>query len=91
MAGPAKTPEPRTTPPLPARLLALAPIAYVGTALWALAAVVLGIAHYGFDKTQPIWMWTCAAGACLGIIGILIMRWQRSAADRGSRSAQKMD
>lgn len=69
----------------------MAPIVYGGTGLWALAAVVLGIAHYGFGKTPPIWLWTAISGAALGIVGALVMVWQRKAVRRGSRGAQKMD
>ncbi|WP_285508146.1 DUF2530 domain-containing protein [Actinokineospora sp. NBRC 105648] len=89
MAGSEDTARP--TPPLPARLLALAPIVYVGTGVWALAAVVLLIARYGFDSTPPIWLWTALAGAGLGVVGAGIMGWQRRASARGSRAAQRVD
>jgi len=77
-------------PPLPPRLVALAPIVYVGTALWFLALAVLAVGHYALDVFPPIWMWTALAGSGLSVIGILIMLWQRSAARRGARGAQKI-
>lgn len=85
--------EPRKTPPppLPPRLLALAPIVYVGTTLWFVASAVLAVGHYGFDVFPPIWLWTGLAGSLLGCIGVPIMLWQRSASRRGARGAQKVD
>ncbi|MCT2582712.1 DUF2530 domain-containing protein [Actinophytocola sp. S1-96] len=77
-------------PPLPPRLLALAPIVYVGTTLWFLALAVLAVGHYAFDVFPPIWMWTALAGSVLGLIGIPIMLWQRNASRRGARGAQKI-
>lgn len=94
MAGPAEehTQTPlRPPPPLPRRLLALGPIVHVGTGIWSLAAVLLAIAHYGFDRTPPIWLWTALAGTALGIVGIGIMAWQRHAAGKGAKGAQRID
>lgn len=72
-------------PPLPARLTDPVPAIVVGTALWALAfaAVLL------FARDETTLLWTCASGAGLGVIGYGIFRWQRSAARRGSRTAQQ--
>ncbi|MGQ0837002.1 DUF2530 domain-containing protein [Actinokineospora sp.] len=94
MAGPAEE-QPkkslRPTPPLPQRLLALGPLVYVVTGAWIVVAVVLLIARYGFDKTPPIWLWTALSGVALGIVGGLIMGWQRRASNRGDRGAQKIN
>ncbi|CRK61316.1 hypothetical protein [Alloactinosynnema sp. L-07] len=76
----------RPPPPLPARLLALAPIVYVGTGVWVLAGVVLLVA----DTIPRVWLWTSVSGATLGILGILLILWQRRAARRGSKGAQKV-
>ncbi|MFE2750846.1 DUF2530 domain-containing protein [Actinosynnema sp. NPDC059335] len=70
-------------PPLPPRLTDPVPVVVVGTALWFLAAV--GVALFG---DAPLVAWTCVAGGVLGIIGYGIFAWQRSAARRGSRTAQ---
>ena len=78
-------------PPLPSRLLALAPIVYVGTAAWLVGFVLLALGHYVFDLVAPIWMWTALAGFALGLVGVPIMIWQRHAARRGSRGAQRID
>ncbi|RLK59683.1 DUF2530 domain-containing protein [Actinokineospora cianjurensis] len=76
----------RPTPPLPPRLLALAPIVYVGTSTWFAAALVLFLLG-----TPSIWTWTALSGGGLGIIGALIMLWQQQARRRGSKAAQKLD
>lgn len=96
MSEPAEDHAPRETqtspaqpPPLPDRLLALPPIVYVGTALWAVAVCALLIARYVFDALPPIWLWTAMAGTFLGMIGMPIMAWQRRAARRGARGAQQ--
>jgi hypothetical protein len=77
-------------PPLPPRLLALAPLVYVMTALWLLGFVVLAVGHYVFDVFPPIWMWTALAGFALGLIGVPVMIWQRNASRRGAKGAQKI-
>jgi hypothetical protein len=81
----------RPPPPLPPRLLALAPIVHVGTGIWLVAALALAIAHYGFNAVPAVWLWTSVAGAGLGILGAGVIAWQRHAAARGSRVAQKVD
>ncbi|HTI21799.1 MAG TPA: DUF2530 domain-containing protein [Kutzneria sp.] len=37
----------------------------------------------------PLWTWSCLAGFGLGFVGYGVFRWQRSAARRGSRTAQE--
>jgi Protein of unknown function (DUF2530) len=75
--------------PLPDRLLALPPLIYAGTALWFVALCVLLVLRYGFDLGPPIWLWTAIAGTALGIVGLPIMWWQRTASRRGTRGAQR--
>ncbi|HEV2778184.1 MAG TPA: DUF2530 domain-containing protein [Actinophytocola sp.] len=74
--------------PLPARLLALPPLIYAGTLLWLLATCTLLTLRYLFDIGPPIWLWTALAGTTLGLIGLPIMWWQRTASRRGTRGAQ---
>lgn len=60
------------------------PILAIGTVCWFVACCVLLLTgHHG------VWMWSCVAGWVLGLIGFLIVWWQRSASRRGSRSAQR--
>lgn len=77
-------------PPLPARLVSLPPFIYASTALWFVCSCVLLILRYVFDLGPPIWLWTALAGTTLGLIGMFIMWWQRTAARRGTRGAQRM-
>ncbi len=60
------------------------PAIVVGTALWLVA--LAGVLVFGDDT---ILVWTCLSGGLLGIIGYGIFKWQRSAARRGSRTAQR--
>ena len=76
-------------PPLPARLQAVPPLIYAGTAVWFLVFAVLLVLRYGYDVGRPIWLWTALAGWILGLIGVPIMWWQRTASRRGSRGAQR--
>ncbi len=61
------------------------PAIVAGTALWLLALV--GVLLFGRDDT--VLVWTCLTGGLLGIIGYGVFAWQRSAARRGSRTAQQ--
>lgn len=82
--------SPPPPPPLPARLLALPPLVYIGTTAWLVLFGVLAVLRYGFGLGRPIWMWTALAGVALGVVGSLIMWWQRTANRRGNRGAQRM-
>ena len=79
----------KSPPPLPARLLALPPLVYVGEAAWVVAVCVLAVGHYAFDVFPPIWLWTALAGTGLGLLGFVVMAWQRRASRRGARGAQR--
>lgn len=80
----------RTPPPLPARWVDMRPVLGVGTGLWFVAWCALLVARYGYHEVTGIWLTTCLAGWILGLIGTAIMYWQRSAARRGSRTAQRL-
>ncbi|MFD0206358.1 MULTISPECIES: DUF2530 domain-containing protein [Saccharothrix] len=71
-------------PPLPPKLADPVPAIAVGTALWWLALAGALVFGDGFGVVA----WTCLSGGVLGIIGYGIFTWQRSAARRGSRTAQ---
>ena len=60
------------------------PAIVAGTALWVLA--LAGVLLFGRD--QAVLLWTCLSGGLLGFIGYGVFAWQRSAARRGSRTAQ---
>lgn len=87
---PAETAKSLAPPPaLPARLADPTPVVYIGIIGWFAAFCGLLVARYVFDVGPPIWLWTALAGTALGIIGFLIMRWQRAASRRGYRGAQR--
>jgi len=74
----------RHTPELPKRLTDLTPVVIVGMAIWVVALAVL------FFTTSGVWVQTALAGIGLGFIGLGIIGWQRAAARRGSKSAQRL-
>ncbi|SFB62242.1 Protein of unknown function [Amycolatopsis marina] len=74
----------RPPPELPKSLLDLWPVVVTGTALWFVAFVALLV-----TGITGLWLWTTLAGGALGLLGLAVMRWQRSAAQRGSRGAQR--
>ena len=71
-------------PALPARFNRMTAVLAVGSVLWAVAAVVVAV-------TRPLDLvfLTCVVGAGLGGVGYTIFAWQRAAARRGSRGAQR--
>lgn len=77
-------------PPLPARWVDMRPVLAICTALWFVAFCVLLVARYGGHVVTGVWLPTCLAGWILGFVGTAIMYWQRAAARRGSRSAQRV-
>lgn len=70
-------------PSLPAALLDPRPVIGIGALLWALAAIA-AFTVPALDSWRPI----TVAGLGVGLLGVSIFLWQRSAARRGSRGAQ---
>ena len=62
--------------------------ALVGSVLWFLGSAALFVAYLAGWRTLDELFWTTIAGWVLGLLGYSLFRWQRSAARRGSRSAQ---
>jgi Protein of unknown function (DUF2530) len=48
-------------------------VVQVGTALWAVALVVL---LFLGDRVDRVWTWTCVAAIVLALLGVGLMRWQ---------------
>ena len=61
----------------------------VGSLLWLAGAVALLVAALVGARPLDIWFTTCLAGVVVGGIGWGIYSWQRAAARRGSRTAQR--
>jgi hypothetical protein len=84
--------DPRTPtgpPPLPPVRSGIAYIVVPATVLWFVAFIVL---LFFTDELRAhdamLWLWTCLAGWILGLMGLSVYGWQRSAARRGHRGAQ---
>jgi hypothetical protein len=88
--GTAGTGELRAPPLLPRPLVDVRPLAAGGTAAWFLAFCGLAVARWGMHEPPTEWLWVCLSGVVLGLIGLGIATWQRSAATRSSRGAQRM-
>ncbi|MGY1842388.1 DUF2530 domain-containing protein [Modestobacter sp. SYSU DS0875] len=48
-------------------------VVLIGTALWAVALVVLLLLG---DRVDRVWTWTCVAAIVLAGLGLALMRWQ---------------
>jgi Protein of unknown function (DUF2530) len=48
-------------------------VVLAGTALWAVALVVLLLLG---DRVDPMWTWTCVAAIALAALGLWVMRLQ---------------
>ncbi|MCB0923703.1 MAG: DUF2530 domain-containing protein [Mycobacterium sp.] len=70
-------------PDLPAALTDPRPVIVTGAGLWALATLLAFVvpALHG-------WRPVTVAGLGVGVLGVSIFLWQRSAARRGARGAQ---
>jgi hypothetical protein len=82
--------EPPAPPPLPRALVNIRPLIIGGTTAWLLAFAALAVARWGLREPATGWLWVCLCGVALGLIGLGIATWQRSAASRNSRGAQRV-
>ena len=73
-----------TPPPLPALLLDPWPVIAAGALAWLIAAVA-AFAIPALITWRPMTL----AGLGVGVLGTSIFLWQRAAARRGARGAQK--
>jgi hypothetical protein len=81
---PATGPAARKQAPPPLQV-DTARVVLAGTALWAVALVVLLVLG---DRIDRVWTWTCVAGIVLALVGLGIMRWQ---GHLGRRDPQQPD
>ncbi|MGV0993676.1 MAG: DUF2530 domain-containing protein [Mycobacterium sp.] len=77
------TPDQVAPPPLPAALLDPRPVILGGAVLWALAALA-AFTVPALHSWRPVTL----AGLGVGVVGLSIFLWQRSAVRRGARGAQ---
>jgi hypothetical protein len=76
-------------PPPPPRLTDVTTVVAVGTGIWFLAWLGLLVAHLLAGRPLDIWFGATLCGWGLGLLGYTVFRWQRRAARRGSRGAQR--
>ena len=50
----------------------------IGTILFAVAAVVIALVPSWRGAADGRWLWTAIIGAALGLLGQLVMRWQKA-------------
>lgn len=50
----------------------------IGTSLFAIAAVVIALVPEWREQSDGLWLWTAIAGAGLGLLGQVVMRWQKA-------------
>ncbi len=67
----------------------MATVVGVGSSLWGVGAAALLVAWLVTGRPLGVGFATCVAGAVLGGIGWGVFRWQRAAARRGARGAQR--
>ncbi|MGZ4505846.1 MAG: DUF2530 domain-containing protein [Blastococcus sp.] len=56
-------------------------VVLIGTALWAVALVVL---LFLGDRVDRVWTWTCVAAIGLAFLGLFVMRLQGQLGRRGA-------
>jgi hypothetical protein len=59
-------------------------VVLAGTALWAIALVVLIVLG---DRVDRMWTWTCVAAIGLAVLGLVVMRLQGQLPRRGRGDA----
>ena len=82
--GPSASADTPTPPPLPAGLLEPWRVIAIGAAAW-LVIMVLAFSVPAMETWRPV----SVAGLGTGVLGTSIFLWQRRAAQRGARGAQK--
>ncbi len=59
------------------------------TAVWAVALVILLILRDQLPPDERWWIWTCAAGVCMGLFGLwYVPRFKRVRARKAQRRAE---
>lgn len=76
----------RKVPRLPQQLVDPRPIVLLGTLMWLAGTAYFALLGWSAGNLGTPF-WTCLVGSALGGVGYIIFRWQRSAANRGSRGS----
>lgn len=71
-------------PRIPPRLTDPRPVLAVGSALWAIATIVVWASGERWESARPV----CLMGLAVGLLGTVIYLVQRRGARRGDKGAQ---
>jgi Protein of unknown function (DUF2530) len=64
-------------------------VTVVGTALWAVALVILLILRDQLPEDGRWWIWTCVAGVCMGLFALwYVPRFKRARARKARQRAE---
>lgn len=64
-------------------------VTVIGTAVWAVALVILLILRDQLPADQRWWIWTCVAGVCMGLFALwYVPRFKRS---RARKARQRVE
>ncbi|MGN2641787.1 DUF2530 domain-containing protein [Nocardia takedensis] len=74
----------RAVPQIPPSLTDPRPVLALGSALWAIATVVVWLSGERWESARPI----CLMGLAVGVLGTVIFLIQRRGARRGDKGAQ---
>jgi hypothetical protein len=77
-------------PPLPRRLTDPVPVIIVGSVIWVVVAVVLGVLAATGVRPLDVWFGAALVGIGLGVTGLVVLGLQRRAVRRGVKWAQKL-
>lgn len=81
------SPSPWQPPALPRALSDPVRVIAVGTAVWLVALVVLGVLALVGTRPADAWLGACGVGVGLGLFGLTVVTLQRRATARGDRGA----
>jgi hypothetical protein len=64
-------------------------VTVIGTAVWAVALVILLILRDQLPKDERWWIWTCVAGVCMGLFALwYVPRFKRARARKARQHAE---
>lgn len=66
------------------------PVILVGSAVWLVALVVLGVLALTRSRPLDAWFGATVVGVALGAVGLVVLALQRRANRRGTRGAQNL-
>lgn len=71
-------PRPPLRPAPPPDQVNLRLFVMIGTAVFLVAAALIAALPSLRNLDDGLWLWTAISGAALGLLGMVVMRWQRA-------------